>query len=76
MRCGRCGKECQAGTTAEAVELDNGGLLVVRNIPCCKCAECGEILYRGNVVEQLERLTELAQRLAQEITVVDYTKAA
>lgn len=76
MKCARCGQETQTGFTTEAVELDGGGLLVVRNIPCLKCAQCGEILYTGDVVEQLERLTDAARCLCQELTVIDYAKAA
>lgn len=76
MKCARCGRETQAGYTTEAVELDGGGLLVVRHIPCFKCGECGEVQYTGDVAERLERLTDAAKRLTQEITVVDYAKQA
>ena len=76
MKCARCGKDAYASTTAEAIELGNGSLLIVRNIPCWKCRECDEIFYMGDVVERLEMITEQARRLVQEITVVDYGKAA
>ena len=57
MKCGRCGKEAYQSTTSEAIEL-GFGVLVIRNIPCYKCKECDEVFYTGDVVEQLERITE------------------
>ena len=76
MKCLKCGSSVYESTTTEAIELGNGGLLVVRNIPCYKCKECDEITYRGDVVEQLEKITEAAKKLSQELTVIDYTRAA
>ena len=76
MKCMKCGRDTYQSRTTEAVELENGCLLVIRNIPCYKCRECDEVLYTGDIVEQLERITENAKKLMQELVVVDYTKAA
>ena len=51
-------------------------LIIVRNVPCFKCSQCNEILYTGDVVEKLEHIIESAQRLTQEISVIDYKTAA
>ena len=76
MRCVKCGKETYQSTTTEAIELGGGCLLVIRNIPCYKCREWDEVLYTGDIVERLERITENAKKLMQELVVVDYAKAA
>ncbi len=76
MKCSKCGKKAYESTTTEAVELGNGCLLIIRNIPCYKCKECDEIFYLGDIVEQLERITENAKKLMQELVIVDYSKAA
>lgn len=76
MKCAKCSKETYQSTTTEAIELGDGCLLVIRNIPCHKCRECDEVLYTGDIVEQLERITENAKKLMQEFVVVDYAKAA
>ena len=76
MKCMKCGRDAYQSRTTEAVELENGGLLVIRNIPCYKCSECDEILYTGDVVQQMEQLIATAKQLAQELTVVDYARAA
>ena len=76
MKCMKCGGETYRSTNTEAVELDGGGLLVIRRIPCFQCRDCDEIFYTGDVVEQLERITAAAKSLAQEFTVIVYPQAA
>ena len=75
MKCMRCGKEAYQSTTIEAIELGNG-VLVIRNIPCYKCDECDEIFYTGDVVMKLEKITDTVRHLSQEVTIIDYEKAA
>lgn len=75
MKCMKCDKDAYQSTTTEAVELDFG-VLVIRNIPCYKCEECDEIFYTGDVVEKLEKVTDMVKQLMQEITVIDYEKVA
>ena len=57
MKCIRCGQELYLSKTTEAIELE-GGVLVIRNIPCYKCDECGEIHFTGDVVQQIEKITK------------------
>ena len=75
MKCMKCGEEAFKSTTIEAIEL-GFGVLVIRNIPCYKCAECDEIFYTGDVVQKIEEITERVKQLVQEVTVVDFEKAA
>lgn len=75
MKCMRCGRDAFKSTTTEAIEL-GFGVLVIRNIPCYKCNECDEIFYTGDVVKKIEVITERARELMQEVTVIDYEKAA
>ena len=75
MKCMRRGREACKSTTCEAIEMEFG-LLVIRNIPCYKCNECDEVFYTGDVVQKLEEITERVKRLMQEITIIDYAKAA
>ena len=75
MKCMKCGREAFKSTTTEAIEL-GFGVLVIRNIPCYKCDECDEIFYSGDVVQKIEEITERVKQMIQEITVIDYEKAA
>ena len=75
MKCMRCGKDAYKSTTTEAIEM-GFGLLVIRNIPCYKCDECDEIFYTGDVALKIEEITERVKQFIQEVTVIDYEKAA
>ena len=75
MKCMRCGNNTYRSTTTEAIEM-RCGLLVIRNIPCYKCDECDEIFYTGDVALKIEMITEAVRQLAQDITIIDYEKAA
>ena len=75
MKCMKCRKEIFKSRTTEAIELEFG-VLVIRNIPCYKCVECDEIFYTGDVAQKIEEITERVKLFTQEITVVDYEKAA
>ena len=76
MKCLNCGRETFESRNAEAIEVDNGCLLVICNIPCYKCTECDDILYTGDVVEQIEQIIAAAKNLTQQLMVVDFTTAA
>lgn len=87
MKCMKCGMETFKSTTTEAVDFGYG-VLVIRNIPCFKCEECDEILYTGDVVMKLEGIKDsfqtfmddlmkgITRGIRQDVTVVDYEKAA
>ena len=75
MNCAKCGGETVKSVTSEAIEMELG-LLVVRNIPCFKCEECGEIFYTGDVAEKIEGLVETVKELMQDVTIIDFAKVA
>ena len=75
MKCMKCGNNAYESTTTEAMEMEFG-LLVIRNIPCYKCNECDEIFYTGEVAKKIERITEAVKNYMQEVTIIDYAKAA
>ena len=51
-------------------------IIVIKNVPCEECEQCGEKFYTDEVAERLEELAAAAKRLMQEISVIDYQKAA
>jgi YgiT-type zinc finger domain-containing protein len=71
----KCGRNAYKSTTTEAIEL-GFGVLVIRNIPCYKCDECDEIFFTGDVVKNIEKITDRVKQFVQEVIVLDYEKAA
>ena len=58
--------------------VDNGSsVIVIRNVPCVECSQCGEIYYKDEVVEQLEDIVNKTKNfILQEIAVIDFKKVA
>jgi len=51
-------------------------IIIVKNVPCDECEQCGEKYYTDEVAERLEKLINAAKQLMQEIAIMDYSKAA
>lgn len=62
-------------TTTHVVNY-KGNVIVIKNVPCEECEQCGEIFYTDNVVERLEEIVNNAKKLLQEVAVIDYLKVA
>lgn len=54
----------------------NGAIIVIKNVPCEECEQCGEKFYRDDVAEKLEKMVNAAKQMMQEIAVLDYSKVA
>ena len=62
-------------TTTHVVNY-KGCVIIVKNVPCEECEQCGEKYYSNEVAKQLESLVNIAKQLMQEIAIIDYSKAA
>jgi YgiT-type zinc finger domain-containing protein len=51
-------------------------VIIVKNVPCEECEQCGEKYYSDEVARHLEQIVNTAKQLMQEISVIDYSKAA
>lgn len=62
-------------TTTHVVNYKNS-IIVIKNIPCEECEQCGEKYYTDEVAERLELIVNMAKKLMQEIAVIDYPQVA
>lgn len=65
------GKTMQQSTTTHVVTLDNC-VIVVKNVPCEECEQCGEKYFNDEVMEKLEEIVSKAKDLASEVFVTNY----
>jgi YgiT-type zinc finger domain-containing protein len=68
-------KDLSPALTTHVVNY-KGCVIIVKNVPCEECELCGEKYYSDEVARQLERIVDRAKQYMQEISVIDYTKAA
>ena len=62
-------------TTTHVVDYKEH-LIIVRNVPCMECDQCGDTYFSMEVAVRLEKIVAAAKKIAQEISVIDYQKAA
>ena len=51
-------------------------IIIVKNVPCEECEQCGEKYYTDDVVEKLEQIVNSAKKLMKEVYILDYSEAA
>ncbi len=74
MTCFYCGGNMADSTTTHFTEV-NGHYIIIKNVPCHKCTQCGEVVFSGSVVERLEQITEQLEKALTEVAIVNYSAA-
>ncbi|MCM1299077.1 MAG: type II toxin-antitoxin system MqsA family antitoxin [Firmicutes bacterium] len=74
MTCFYCKCEMEKSYTTYVEEIGQS-LIIIRNVPCYKCSDCGEKAYTGDVIERLEEIAESLKKTLTEIAIVNYSAA-
>ena len=72
MTCFFCKGKMEDGFTTDTTDLGTC-VVVIRNVPCHKCKQCGEVSYTLDVGERLEQITDGLKNSAAEVAVVKYS---
>lgn len=75
MTCFVCKGEFISSTTTFMVDLGNC-IIIVKNVPCSQCSQCGEISYSNEVAKRLEEIVDTLKNTVTEIAITDYKTAA
>ncbi|MFW5672573.1 MAG: type II toxin-antitoxin system MqsA family antitoxin [Acetivibrio ethanolgignens] len=71
---------CKGNVTKESLTTHvvnyKNCVIVIKNVPCEECEQCGEKYYTDEVAERLESMVDAAKKLMQEIAVIDYSRVA
>ena len=67
--------ELKQTTTTHVVNY-KGCIIIIKNVPCEECVQCGERYYSDTVAEKLEKIVNAAKKMMQELSVLDFEKAA
>ena len=74
-RCFYCKGTMENAFTGYMADLD-GHYVIVKNVPCHKCKQCGEVSFSGETVAKIEEIIEMLKTVLTEVAIVDYAKAA
>ena len=50
--------------------------VIIENVPCKKCTQCGEVVYASSVMEKIDGILDKLQNIASKIFIIDFNKAA
>ena len=74
MKCFYCKGDMEESVTSHVVTLDHC-VIVVKDVPCMCCFQCGESYFSDEIADELEKIVENFRRAKTEIAVVNYVAA-
>lgn len=75
MKCFMCQGNMEDSRTNHVVNMGNT-VIIVRNVPCEKCLECGDEYYSDEVATQLDKIVSQVNTLVQEVAILEYREIA
>ena len=72
MTCFSCKGDYKRSLTTHFVDLKKC-MVIVKNVPCWECEQCGEIIYDDAVAKRLDDIIKQVSDMMTEIAVVEYT---
>jgi YgiT-type zinc finger domain-containing protein len=75
MNCFFCKGAIQDGCTTYVADLGTC-VIVVRNVPCHKCAQCGGVSYSLDVGGRIEEIVAALKDSITEVAIVKYSDHA
>ncbi|MBQ0166819.1 MAG: type II toxin-antitoxin system MqsA family antitoxin [Treponema sp.] len=75
MTCFMCKGKNVEDTTTFMCDLGNC-IVIIKNVPCFRCTQCGEISYSDEVSKNIQKIIEKLRKSITDIAVTDYKLAA
>ncbi len=50
--------------------------VIIENVPCRKCSQCGEVVYSASVMEKIDEILKKVELIASKILIMDFDRAA
>lgn len=76
MKCMSCKSgEMKESTTTYFAQLNNC-YVIIENVPCLKCGQCGEEYLKGTTAEKIDDILDSVEKIESKIFILDYKNAA
>ena len=49
--------------------------VIIENVPCRKCTQCGEVVYATSVMEKIDELLKKVEAITSKILIMNYDQA-
>jgi len=71
MNCFLCKGTLKDSITTHVVRY-NTCIIIVKNVPCTECVQCGETFYDNDVSLQLENIVNKMKTTFTEVAIINY----
>ncbi|MBP5452720.1 MAG: type II toxin-antitoxin system MqsA family antitoxin [Treponema sp.] len=71
MKCFSCEGEMKDSFANYMTDID-GHFIIIKNVPCHKCSQCGEVSYSGKIVAKIEEIVEKIKSTLTEVAIIDF----
>ena len=72
MKCMECGGRYAETKRTHVVDMKSY-LIIIRNVPCLECVQCGDAIYTDTVATRLDKIVQNLKKFMGEIVVVEYS---
>lgn len=76
MKCLICKADSMMESRSSYFSQFENGYVIIENVPCYQCTQCGEIVYSASVMERIDEILERVRSIASKILIMDYAQAA
>ena len=74
MNCFYCKGTLKDSNTTHVVKLSTC-IIIIKNVPCTECVQCGQTFYHNDVALQLEKIVKEMKTAITEVAIVNYSAA-
>lgn len=74
--CKYCGNDKMIDSVTTHVVNYKDYTIIIKNVPCEECVQCGEKYYSDDVAMLLDKIVNNSKKQLQDISVIDYKKVA
>lgn len=76
MKCLSCKSGTMSNSTTTYTVVLKKCILIIKNVPCMKCEQCGDELFNADILEKIDEIIVTAEKMASEVSIIDYSKVA
>lgn len=76
MKCFLCKDSATESSTTTYMTSCENCYIIIKNVPCLRCRQCGEEYIDGVTLQKIEQIIEKLKSVLTEIAVVDFRSAA
>ena len=76
MKCLACKNETMIDSTTIYFSHLPNCYLIIENVPCKKCSQCGEEIFPMSVMERIDQIIASVEKIAGKVCVLEYQSAA